>query len=232
MNTMNKHETHTTTQNEEHGTVISYVIGFVLSLIYTILPYQLVVNKVFSGGVLIAIILGIAVLQMAIQLLFFLHLGRGPKPLYNVVFFFATAGVIVLTIGASLFIMHNLYRNMSPEEMTLKQAQEENIAQVSGQLTGACVEPRENHRIVISGDTMTPLDTNAVRCDTLTIVDEEGKGRELRFGTSESNVSYGGQDKVMLEGDKPYILTLNQAGSFGLFDSANPDISGSFTVEP
>ena len=92
----------------EHGTATSYVIGYVLSLLFTVIAYLLVANKTFSGNKLLMAILGIAVVQMFVQIFFFLHLGRGPKPLYNVVFFFATAGIIVIVIGASLLIMNNL----------------------------------------------------------------------------------------------------------------------------
>ena len=68
----------------ERGTITSYVIGFLLSLVFTAIPYYLVVNKTVEGNTLLATILGFAVLQMAVQIFFFLHLGRGPKPLYNV----------------------------------------------------------------------------------------------------------------------------------------------------
>ena len=85
-------KSHKPTPKSEHGTTRSYVIGFVLSLIFTVIPYYLVTNKTIAGSALLATILGIAVLQMFIQIFFFLHLGRGPKPFYNVVFFFATAG--------------------------------------------------------------------------------------------------------------------------------------------
>src|SRR5580765_7290735 len=122
----------------EHGTTVSYITGFVLSLGLTFLPYYLVVHKTVTGDALIATLLGFAVLQMFVQIFFFLHLGRGPKPFYNVVFFFATVSIIVIAVGGSLFIMSNLYRNMSPDQVTTKLAQDEGIAQVGGQKTGAC----------------------------------------------------------------------------------------------
>src|SRR5687768_12731131 len=90
------------TQNSEHGTMKSYVIGFVLSLIFTFIPYYLVVNKTVSGGVLLATILGFAVLQMIIQITFFLHLGRGPKPKWNLYFFISTVGIILVVVGGSI----------------------------------------------------------------------------------------------------------------------------------
>src|SRR5690606_11665669 len=128
------------------------------------IPYHLVVNEVMQGKALIAVIWGVAVLQMAIQLLFFLHLGRGPKPFYNVVFFFATFGVIVITIGASLFIMDSLYRNMSPNELIQRLAQREGIDQVGGNETGACAENRKNHVVSVIQGVVTPTNLQAGLC--------------------------------------------------------------------
>lgn len=216
--------------DKEHGTTASYVVGFVLSLIFTIIPYFLVVEKVITGNALLVTILGIAVLQMAIQLLFFLHLGRGPKPLYNVVFFFATAGVIVLTIGASLFIMQNLYRNMSPREYTTKLAQKENIDQISGKETGACNGNQFNYVITISGGVATPSFVGARRCDTLTFVNEDAGVREITFGTHPEHASYGGEDYVVLDDGRPETVTLNEVGIFVFHDHLDPEMTGTFSV--
>lgn len=222
--------THNTSSQSEHGTTSAYIVGFILSLIFTIIPYYLVVTKIVSGNALLAIILGIAVWQMAIQLVFFLHLGRGPKPLYNIVFFFATAGVILLTIGASLFIMSNLYRNMSPEESILKQAQEEGIAQIGGRDTGACNELKKNHTITIKNNIATPVSVQAQRCDTLTFVNDDEVVHEIGFGTYPGEVSYGGLDKVVVSNRRPEIITLNQLGNFTFSDYQNASVGGSFFV--
>jgi cytochrome o ubiquinol oxidase operon protein cyoD len=61
----------TTQHHEEHGTTASYVSGFLLSLLFTFIPYYLVIEKKVSGNALLATILGFAVIQMIIQLLFF-----------------------------------------------------------------------------------------------------------------------------------------------------------------
>lgn len=225
-----EHHNTKSSANKEHGTTRSYIIGFILSLIFTIIPYYLVVNKTFAGSTLLVIILGIAVLQMAIQLLFFLHLGRGPKPLYNVVFFFATAGVIVITVGASLFIMDNLYRNMSPDEVIRRQAQEENISQIGGEETGACKVARDNHVITISHGRVRPLHTEAERCDSLTFINEDDQEREIVFGVYPKNTGYGGIFEVPLKNGRPETVTLNEAGDFNFYDHHSPEATGSFTV--
>lgn len=216
----------------EHGTTQSYVIGFVLSLIFTIIPYHLVVNKVLTGNTLLATILGIAILQMFIQIFFFLHLGRGPKPFYNVVFFFATAGIIVIVIGASLFIMSNLYHNMSPHEVIKKQAQDEGIAQIGGEKTGACGQLRNNHVVTISGGIASPNHIEAQQCDTLTFINKDGLKREMVFGPHPNYHSYGGEDKTLLDDTRAETITLNESGGFMFHDHLHPTLSGHLTVAP
>lgn len=216
----------------EHGTTQSYIIGFILSLVFTFIPYFMVVNKTVTGNALLATILGIAVIQMFIQIFFFLHLGRGPKPFYNVVFFFATAGIIIIVVGASLFIMDNLYRNMSPAEVTKRLAQEENISQVGGMETGACQEPKESHIVTIKNSKVSPLYTDAKRCDTLTFVNEDNREREMTFGSHPNHDGYGGIYEVLVSNRRPETITLNQSGDFVFHDHMDPGVTGSFTVEP
>lgn len=218
--------------NGEHGTTTSYVIGFILSLIFTIIPYHLVVNKVLNGNSLLLAILGIAVVQMFIQIFFFLHLGRGPKPFYNIVFFFATAGLIVIVVGASVFIMDNLYRTMSPQEIVLKQAQKEGIAKVGDKETGACQENMQNHQVTLGDGAVTPVHIEALRCDTLSFVNGDGETHEIIFGTQNQNVSYGGQDSVTLDGSRPETITLNESGDFTFHDPLHPGLVGHFSVTP
>ena len=216
--------------HKDHGTVTSYVVGFVLSLAFTVIPYLLVVNKVLSGNSLLVAVLGVAIVQMFIQIFFFLHLGRGPKPLYNVVFFFATAGLIVIVVGASLFIMQNLYRTMSPKELVVRQAQRENISQINGQATGACNENKQSHLVTISAGVVTPAHIAANRCDTLTFVNYDSKRREIAFGNHPDHTSYGGEDEIILEDSSPETITLNEVGDFSFHDHLEPSTNGTLTV--
>lgn len=218
-----------TTPNE-HGTTASYVIGFILSLVFTIFPYHLVVNKVLTGSSLWLAILSIAVVQMFIQIFFFLHLGRGPKPFYNIVFFFATAGLIIIVIGASIFIMDNLYRTMSPQEMIIKQAQKENISQIGDRDTGACTENKISHIVTIKDGAATPEHIHAQHCDTLTFVNQDPAVYELTFGAHPDDISYGGEDQVTLDDSRPETITLNEIGEFAFHDHTHPGLTGHFTV--
>lgn len=106
------------TQHEVgHGTLMSYTTGFILSITLTLAAYQLVVAHALAGWAMTLTILGLATVQLIVQLLFFLHLGRESKPRWNF-FVFATMVIIVVIIaGGSLWIMKNLnYRMMTPAE--------------------------------------------------------------------------------------------------------------------
>lgn len=227
---MTEHAPHETTTENEHGSISSYVIGFILSLALTVIPYLMVTRGIMSGTTLLLIILGLAVVQMFVQVFFFLHLGRGPKPLYNIVFFVMTGAFITIVVGASLLIMDNLYRNMSPAEVTTRMAQEENIAEINGIPTGACQGNNANHEMFVSG-TVSPQLIEANRCDTLTLKSSDGKSHEFVFGTEESPLSYGGQYEIAMRSDRAKIITLNEVGSFTFYATDDPTITGTFTVK-
>lgn len=215
-----------------HRTTLSYIVGFILSLAFTAVPYYLVVNSNIAGNALLLAILGSAFLQMCVQIFFFLHLGRGPKPLYNVVFFVATVGIIVVAVGGSLLIMSNLYSNMSPAAVTKRLAQDEGIAQIGGQKTGACQGVKDNHKVVISGGKISPTYTKAHRCDTLTFVNEDNQKRLIAFGVHPGHEAYGGQEEELVRKGYPKTITLNETGNYTFHDHLSPAVSGSFSVEP
>jgi cytochrome o ubiquinol oxidase operon protein cyoD len=100
----------------EHGTedikLRSYIIGFVSSIVLTLISYLLVVNQSLSRFKLISIIIGLALVQFTIQLIYFLHLGAERKPRWKfVVFSFMVSVVLILVIG-SIWIMDNLNYHM------------------------------------------------------------------------------------------------------------------------
>ena len=102
---------------EKHGTLAQYTVGFVLSVVATLIPYWLVVESVVTGGALIVLLFAFAVAQLFIQLLFFLHLGSELRPRWKLIaLLFAILIVLIVVIG-SIWIMYNLDYNMMPDEM-------------------------------------------------------------------------------------------------------------------
>lgn len=117
-----------------HGTLLSYISGFVLSVMLTLTVYFLVTNHVASGhatyshGIMILAILGLAFVQLVVQLVFFLHLGAESKPRWNLAVFMFMLVILVVIVGGSLWIMNNLNYNMkSPLETNASIMMDEGI---------------------------------------------------------------------------------------------------------
>ncbi len=108
---------------KNHGSVRSYAIGFGVSLLLTLVSYQLTMihmtseHTILSHEILIPVVLSLAVLQLFIQLIFFLHLGIEKKPHWNLIFFVSTVSIILMVVLGSLWIMYHLERNMMPEHV-------------------------------------------------------------------------------------------------------------------
>lgn len=218
------------THNTEHGTTKSYIVGFILSLIFTAIPYYMVVNKVITGISLLTTILCFAVLQMSVQVFFFLHLGRGPKPLYNVFFFIGTVSLILVVVVGSIFIINNLQYNMAPAEVTKKLSQDEAIYEVGGESTGACKKIGAHHHVTITNGKVSPLHTQAHLCDTLTFINEDSTPRNITFGPHPKHENYSGESQLSVRKNYAKTITLNQAGSYIFHDHDEPAVTGDFSV--
>lgn len=109
----------TSTHETNRVTLKTYIIGYFLSIVLTLIAYFMVVHHAFSRWTLASVIGLLALIQFMVQLVFFLHLGSDAKPRYKIgVFLFMLLVVFILVVG-SLWIMHSLnYRmNLSPERI-------------------------------------------------------------------------------------------------------------------
>lgn len=216
----------------EHGTTRSYVIGFILSLVFTFIPYYLVVNQTVSGKTLLATILGFAVMQMIVQITFFLHLGRGPKPNWNLFFFIATVGIILVVVGGSIMIINNLYHNMKPADQTKKLVGDEGIYQIGGEKTGACYGQYRSHKVTIKDGQVSPVHTQASKCETLTFINEDDEVREITFGTHPEHGVYAGETELVVRKGRAKSITLSDTGTYEFHDHIHAETAGQFTVSP
>ncbi|MEK9196105.1 MAG: cytochrome o ubiquinol oxidase subunit IV [Patescibacteria group bacterium] len=98
----------------KNGTLRSYVTGFVLSIVLTLLAYIFVYIHIDSGhldythNTLIAILISLALMQFYVQAVFFLHLGRDKGARWNLISFLFMVGVVFSIVVGSLWIMDNL----------------------------------------------------------------------------------------------------------------------------
>jgi cytochrome o ubiquinol oxidase operon protein cyoD len=90
----------------------SYVIGFFLSVILTAIPYYLVVERVFDAATLFITIALLGVVQLIVQVIFFLHLHKKSKPHWNMIVFSFTLLIVAFLVIGSLWIMYHLNVNM------------------------------------------------------------------------------------------------------------------------
>jgi cytochrome o ubiquinol oxidase operon protein cyoD len=217
----------------EHGTIQNYVIGFGLSIVFTLVPYYLAVSHVVMGITLFATILVFALLQALVQVLFFLHLGRERNPRWQTGFLVATAGAILIVTGATFWIMYHLHENMMPTEVELKLAQDEGIAQVGGQKTGACVGGNHAmHMVMIENGVASPMHTNARKCDSIMFMNEDNVSRDIAFGPHEHHETYGGVEELLLSKGQSQTLVLNESGTQTFHDHLHEQTTGDFTVTP
>ncbi len=90
----------------------SYITGFILSLIFTLIPYGMVTMHIFEmRGLIVGIVL-FAIVQLFVQVLFFIHLPRTVRPYWNLFVFVFTLLIISFLVVGSLWIMYHLNVNM------------------------------------------------------------------------------------------------------------------------
>jgi cytochrome o ubiquinol oxidase operon protein cyoD len=106
----------------------AYATGFVVSLILTISAWLLVRHHVqthhlfWTDKAIVITIVFLAIIQLFVQLTFFLHLFNESKPRWNLtVLGLALTTLLILVLG-SLWIMYNLgyhhpHNVLSPEEL-------------------------------------------------------------------------------------------------------------------
>jgi cytochrome o ubiquinol oxidase operon protein cyoD len=98
------------------ATYKSYTLGLILSVLLTLAAYFLVANHMLSKQVLIVTILGLAVIQLWVQLIMFLHLGQESGPRWKLISWVSTAGLILIVIVGSIVIMNNLEYHMPTDK--------------------------------------------------------------------------------------------------------------------
>ena len=104
------HNMHVT--QSEHGTMKSYVIGFILSILLTIIPYAITVNHWFNFTITVVSVVVLSIIQLLVQLIFFLHLSTSPTQRTNVLTFIFTVIIVIILVCGSLWIMWNMHYNM------------------------------------------------------------------------------------------------------------------------
>jgi cytochrome o ubiquinol oxidase subunit IV len=97
-----------------HATVKGYVVGFVLSVILTAIPFWLVMAKVLPPEATKFIILGFAAVQVVVHMVYFLHLNAKVEGGWSMLAFLFTVIVVVIMLAGSIWVMYHMNTNMMP----------------------------------------------------------------------------------------------------------------------
>jgi len=109
------------------SSVISYTVGFVLSIALTLEAYSLATQHVLVGPRLVYSLAGLAFTQFVVQLVFFLHLAQEAKPRWNLILLLCAAGAIAVLVIGSVWVMYHLNYLMMPSDMNNYLMNEEGI---------------------------------------------------------------------------------------------------------
>ena len=108
----------TTGAGESHGSYRSYVIGFVISVILTAAAFWAVMRPGMSHTAIVSTIIALAVVQILVHLIFFLHLNASSDQRWNVTAFAFAVLVVVIMIVGSLWIMSNVAGHMTGNDIS------------------------------------------------------------------------------------------------------------------
>lgn len=105
--------TSTAHDSASHGSVKSYVTGLILSIVLTLIPFGMVMQGGFGKTTVVVTISILAVLQVLVQLILFMHMNlKTQEGRESGSFVFFTALILALVIGGSVWILYHLNLNL------------------------------------------------------------------------------------------------------------------------
>jgi len=101
-----------------HSTFKGYMTGFVLAVVLTVIPFALVMGKVFGSSSMTGlVILGLAAVQMVVHMIYFLHMDTKSQGGWSLLALVFTLVLVVITLSGSIWVMYHLNTNMMPMSM-------------------------------------------------------------------------------------------------------------------
>ncbi|MDX8534045.1 cytochrome o ubiquinol oxidase subunit IV [Mesorhizobium sp. VK25A] len=98
-----------------HGSLKGYLIGFVLSVILTAIPFWMVMTGAIDNKQATAIIImAFAVVQIVVHMVFFLHMTPASEGGWSMLALIFTVILVVIVLSGSLWVMYHLNANMMP----------------------------------------------------------------------------------------------------------------------
>lgn len=94
------------------GSLRTYIIGFGLSIILTVMPFYLIMTSAMMGFTAVIVLVTFAVIQIIVHLLCFLHMQSSSAQSWNWSALIYTLILLVIIVAGSIWIMYHLNQNM------------------------------------------------------------------------------------------------------------------------
>jgi cytochrome o ubiquinol oxidase subunit IV len=105
-------------QEDPHGSLSGYLIGFGLSVVLTAIPFWLVMGHVLpTATATVLTIMGFAAVQVVVHVVYFLHLDPKVEAGWNLMALIFTLVIVGIALVGSLWVMFHLNANMMPMSM-------------------------------------------------------------------------------------------------------------------
>jgi cytochrome o ubiquinol oxidase operon protein cyoD len=109
------HEAHAPGEMAGHGSRRGYIVGFLLSVVLTAIPFWLVMTNALGSTQATAItIMVFAVVQILVHTVCFLHVNTRSEGGWTLLAYAFAAVIVLIVISGSLWIMYHLNTNMMP----------------------------------------------------------------------------------------------------------------------
>jgi cytochrome o ubiquinol oxidase subunit IV len=103
--------------------LLGYLVGLALATLITIVAFFISqTTLVWQPSIPIALFV-LAVAQMGVHLVFFLHITSGPDNTNNILALAFGVLIVLLLIGGTLWIMYHMNHNMMPMEQIMRMQQ-------------------------------------------------------------------------------------------------------------
>jgi cytochrome o ubiquinol oxidase operon protein cyoD len=101
--------------HEAHGSMRDYLIGFVLSVVLTAIPFWLVMSGAIADKTTTALVIAaFAVVQIVVHMVYFLHMNGKAEGGWNMLALIFTGVVVLIVISGSMWVMYHMNANMMP----------------------------------------------------------------------------------------------------------------------
>ena len=98
-----------------HASLHGYLLGFALAAILTAIPFFIVMANVFSSSrVTGLVLLALAIVQIVVHVIYFLHVDFQSEGGWNMLSIVFTLVLAVIALSGSIWIMYHLDHNMMP----------------------------------------------------------------------------------------------------------------------